>query len=430
MSYMGVGFLLFISHSLPELPLINRSYRPAPSSFNNITLRLGEFKNHTKMKIKLFLLVTFNSLVLLGQTTYETELQELRRELTAKTNQINQEPDSQRGAALANLAAEYQEKENQLIVKHNKIEALKRQQEELQSLKTESSSKISPNSYQPLQNYSPLNTYQNVISSLGSGVNSLVMGLQYQAMINTQNELIRRQQVANNFVIRHTEKIYKIVEIYNKIPQNNFTKKLSTGWYNAHFLTKKKYSFYNNQEISTEIPCIVFVENDFIKKINLYGKQQFEITLPQEYPQYSLINNGLATYTNYAKLETYSVLIIEPYLNSNNQEIKLSETEVGSVILYTTNKKDEEKIIYIQEIDKEGNIYRELQSTVKYAKKETELNLEDNIKVNSGYKLLFFGRVTNTPFGTMPLYPKISDKYNEPLADKEIRVIKVKEYRE
>ena len=52
------------------------------------------------------------------------------------------------------------------------------------------------------------------------------------------------------------------------------------------------------------------------------------------------------------------------------------------------------------------------------------------IPFNVNNSLLFFGEITNTPYGRFPLYPKTSKDNNKPLSNNEHRFVKKKKYRE
>jgi hypothetical protein len=79
-----------------------------------------------------------------------------------------------------------------------------------------------------------------------------------------------------------------------------------------------------------------------------------------------------------------------------------------------------------------GAILREFETGIVYAKNTKEIEGSNAIKIpfNTNTTFLFFGEVTNTPYGRFPLYPKISKDNNKPLSDNEIRFVEVKKYRE
>jgi hypothetical protein len=262
-------------------------------------------------------------------------------------------------------------------------------------------------------------------------LNSLSKSMQAMSYQTIKNELDRRSNVANNFTNYHSDRINKLTNLYNQIPKNNFKKPLN-GLYSASLFNTRKYSFVNNQELVTETSCLVNVENNIVKKIYLYGKEKFELDYPKDYPESSLISNGIVKYSDYATLETVTLLIIEPYISSKTKTYSLNSKGVGFITIWSSDKKNEGKIIYIQEIDKNGNIIREISAPIIYAKNEKSIDIENSIKipVNSGDKLSFFGEITKTPYGMFPLFPKISKDCNSPLLDNEERPVEIKKYRE
>ena len=66
------------------------------------------------------------------------------------------------------------------------------------------------------------------------------------------------------------------------------------------------------------------------------------------------------------------------------------------------------------------------------AKSEELIDKNKAVKIpmNSGNNLLFFGEVTQTPYGRFPLYPKMSKKDMKALEDSEERIVEIKKYRE
>ena len=271
------------------------------------------------------------------------------------------------------------------------------------------------------------NQYQQ---ELTGGLNSLANSMQALAYQQIQKELDRRLATANTFANYHSAQIEKLQNFYGSIPPSNFSKNLN-GTYPAHILGKKKYSFVNNQELVNHTPALVIVENNVIKNIYLYGKEKMQSDLPKRYPQNSTLSNGFAVYSDYKTLESTTILILEPYTSNNTENYTPASNEVSYITLWSSDKKDEGKTIYIQELDKKGNIIQEVSAPINYSKNSKMVDDSfPKIALNSNNKLLFFGEITETPFGKFPLYPRMSKSDAEPLKDNETRVVEIKKYRE
>lgn len=265
---------------------------------------------------------------------------------------------------------------------------------------------------------------------LTSGLKSLGNSMQAIAYQQVQRELNRRLETANTFANHHAEQIGKLQNFYSGIPAANFNKILN-GTYSAHVLSKKKYSFVNNQELVNHTPALVDIENNVITNIYLYGKEKMQSDLPQRYPQNSMLSNGIVVYSDYKTLESTTVLVLEPYTSNNIETNSPTKNTVSYITLWSSDQKDEGKTIYVQEIDKKGNIIQEVSGVINYSKNSKMIDEGfPKIALNSNNKLLFFGEVTDTPFGRFPLYPKISKSDNEPLKDNERRFVEIKKYRE
>ena len=269
--------------------------------------------------------------------------------------------------------------------------------------------------------------YQQELSNTLNSLSSSLQAMQYNVI---KKEINRRLTTANNFAQFQSDKIEKLQNFYNQIPKSEFNKNLN-GLYSASVLTKKKYSFVNNQELVAETPALVNVENNIIKNIYLYGKEKWELDYPKNNPEKSHLFNGFVNYSDFKTLETFTVLVLEPYSTANPTDYKLSSDGVSFIALWTSNKDAEGKTIYIQELDKNGNIIREISAPINYAKNEKSIDSSfTRIPMNSNNKLLFFGEVTNTPFGNFPLYPRMSKSDMNALKDGEIRLVEIKKYRE
>lgn len=274
--------------------------------------------------------------------------------------------------------------------------------------------------------------YESTMNELSSSMRSLSNSMQAMAMQNIKNELLRRKNVANTFIVEHGNRLNKLSTLYKQIPENKF-KQVLNGTYNGYFIMKKKYSFSNENELQTEVDCKIVVENNVIKNIYLYGKKGFELDYPSKYPDNSVLTNGIAKYYDYDNLQESTIIILEPFLNSNlKKSAVISNSGVGYLTIWSNDKKETGKKIYVQELNDNGAILREFETGIVYSKnaKEIEGLNASKIPFNTNTTFLFFGEVTNTPYGRFPLYPKISKDNNKPLSDNEIRFVEVKKYRE
>lgn len=368
-----------------------------------------------------------------------TSIKDIQNNIDALERKIrNGLPTQQVAAVNSQIQALEQEKSNLMKSTKTANDSKKKQQEEyseIQQSNLDENKRIQTNNYnqevlmQLKQNQ--IESQNNYNQEISNTLNSLSRSMQALAYRNIKNELDRRRNVANNFVSYHSDKISKLTNLYNQVPKNNFSKNLN-GLYSAHLFNSRKYSFVNNQELVTETGCLVNVENNVIKNIYLYGKEKFELNYPQENPENSMISNGIVKYSNYETLETVTLLILEPYMSKTQKKYSLIKDGVGFLTIWTDNKKEEGKILYVQELDAKGNIVREISTPLTYAKNEALIDSNKTIKLpmNSGNNFLFFGEVTQTPYGRFPLYPKMSTKDGKALDDGEERIIEIKKYRE
>lgn len=274
--------------------------------------------------------------------------------------------------------------------------------------------------------------FENSMNELSSSMRSLSNSMQAMAIQNVKNELIRRKNVANNFIVEHGNRLNKLSTLYKQIPESKF-KQVLNGTYNGYFIMKKKYSFSNENELQTEVDCKIVVENNVVKNIYLYGKKGFELDYPSKYPENSVLNNGIAKYYDYDNLQESTIIILEPFLNSNVKKTSvISDNGVGYLTIWSNDKKETGKKIYVQELNDNGAVLREYETGIVYAKNTKEIESSNTIKIpfNTNTTFLFFGEVTNTPYGRFPLYPKTSKDNNKPLSDNEHRFVEIKKYRE
>ena len=390
-----------------------------------------------KKIIYIFLLIPLLSFSQTSQE-YSNDLQELNRKELQEIHKQSNLPDGQRASIIAKIQSAFEEKRNVLRAKYENIEQKEKYENNLvetqrNNLEVDNRNQKNIYNQQVLQQLreSQSQSQNNYNQEISNSLNSLSRGMQAMAYQNVKNELNRRQKVANNFASFHSGRINKLTELYSQIPKNNFAKTLN-GIYSAHYFNTRKYSFVNNQELVTETPCLVKIENNVVKNIYLYGKEKFEINYPSKFPANSKISNGIVKYSDYETLETTTLVIIEPYLVNNAKSYNLNIKDVSYLTIWSNDKKEEGKIIYIQELDSKGNIFREINTPIVYAKNEKLIDLENitQISVNSGNSLLFFGEVTETPYGRIPLYPRMSKSDLKPLQDGESRLVEIKKYRE
>lgn len=167
--------------------------------------------------------------------------------------------------------------------------------------------------------------YQQEISST---LNSLSNSLQAQAYNTIKTEIQGREKVATNFAKLNSSRIEKVNSMYKQIPISNFERNI-TGQFNANLFIERKYSLINNQELVTEIPCLIIVENNKITNLYPYGKKGFELDYPKEMVSASYLSNGIVKYTDFNTLETVTVVLLEPYFSDNPKQYNVSENGTG-----------------------------------------------------------------------------------------------------
>jgi len=386
---------------------------------------------------KFILILLFIPFISFSQMLPENEIAELRSLELTELSKIQE--GGTRGEALKQeIRNKYYLLEQKAISEFTRKENARKQNEEIadaQNREKNEYNRVQTNNYnQEVLNQLKQNQIQsqnNYNQEVSNTLNSLSRSMQAMAYQNIKRELDRRSNVANNFVSYHSDRITKLTSLYNQVPKTNFSKILN-GLYSAHLFSSRKYSFVNNQELVAETNCLVKVENNIVKNIYLYGKEKFEINYPKEYPENSLLSNGIVKYSDYETLETVTLLILEPYLSKTPKEYSLTKVGVGYLTIWTDNKKEAGKILYIQELDDKGNIVREISTPLVYSKSEELVDKDKAVKLsmNTGNNLLFFGEVTQTPFGRIPLYPKMSKKDMKELEEGEERIVEIKKYRE
>tara|TARA_R110002051_G_scaffold3131_6_gene16863 strand:- start:14340 stop:15359 length:1020 start_codon:yes stop_codon:yes gene_type:complete len=244
-------------------------------------------------------------------------------------------------------------------------------------------------------------------------------------------EFSRRENAISDFEIQNKNRIEDINTLYSEIPAQNFEKNIN-GQFQAHlFITTKNYSFKMNQEIVSEVPCVVYVEDNKIIQLFPYGKKGFELDYPKNMESSSYLSEGIVQYQDFKNDQLFTVVLLEPFLSEEPKQYEVSNQEFAFITLYTTKKKEEGNIVYIQEIDGNGNINRETSQPLVYAKDETEavkLNIKP-IAMNTKYHLFYFGTPAKTSYGEIPLFLRTLKEDIEPLKDHENRFVKILIYR-
>ncbi len=257
-------------------------------------------------------------------------------------------------------------------------------------------------------------------------IQNTVNQLQMQMVAANQKELKRRQTVANNFINNQSKNLEEIIKNYNKIPLINFKLNLD-GIYSSYMIREKRFSFLNNNTATNVIPCLVEVNNKEVKNIFMYGNEEMNVLSNFNLKDFNLINGKIEL-----DLKT-TLVVIEPYYMNNEKLVySLLKDKVGYISLWSSNKDDEGKLIHIQELDKNGNIIREVSRFIKYYKNEKSIDKDGipKIAINTGNNLLYFGEPTQTPFGFFSLYPKMNKKYFLPIEPNEQRFVEIKKYRD
>lgn len=388
---------------------------------------------------RLFILLLLLPFLTLAQTSkeYFDELENLRSQERTELSKIQEV--GTRGDALRNeIKTKYVQKENLLKSKYHRIEQEKKSEEEKNNIHRRNQEEIAKSqnvnyNQAVLQNMQQkqLQTQRAYQQEINSTLNSLSNSLQAASLNTITKEIRRRENVATNFANVNSNRINKVNDIYNQIPPSNFKRNIN-GQFSAHLFLERRYSFMNNQELVTEIPCLIVVENNKIINVYPYGKKGFELEYPKNMPSSSYLSNGIVKYNDFNTLETVTIVLLEPYLSDNPKQYSVLENGTGFITLYTTKKNDEGRIVWIQEIDKKGNIVREISTPLVYAKNENELN-EMNVKplpFNTDHELYYFGEPVQTPYGTFPFFMKTSKSDTKELKDNEKRFVQIKKYRD
>lgn len=326
--------------------------------------------------------------------------------------------------------AEINEKRAKALNEIENKEIYKRNQEEIRR-QNDVKEYQRANSSQKIANYNSLaNELSNGLNEISNSLNTIANN-RMMAMLN--KELDRRSKVENKFFNDLRNKFEMIDVWMNKIKNENLYKSLKDGYYYASFLERKQFSFSKNNEILYEEKCIVYIENDNVKELYIKGFKNLKSSLPSKYAKQCKVVEGVVKFQDFETLKQYTILIFEPFVNPDYQEAIIEDGKIGEICFWTSNKKDEGKPIFVQELDKDGYIKREVETKLIYAKNEKEaLTIVDDykVKVESGVKLLFFTQPMTSYIGFYPMYPRVSKSDLENLKQDEFRIIKVKDYME
>jgi len=283
-----------------------------------------------------------------------------------------------------------------------------------------------------------IQSFQNQQANLNQIFSNEMMNLsnsmQNIMIADVRKNLSERHNLISGFYNRNQVKLNKIFSLYNQIPVENFNVNLN-GFFKCYFITQKKYIYAINSEIISVEDCIVKVENNTVLNLYLDGNKDMELDFPKKSPTESEINNGLVTYFDLEKLETYRLIFLEPYFSLKENETILLRNNVGHIILWSSNKNDEGKLVYVQELSPDKKqLIREVSIRISYAKNEKELlnSVEKYSKtpLSAGNVINYLGEVTSTPYGNIPLHVKTSNDNLKPLVSGEFRFVEIKKYRE
>lgn len=266
------------------------------------------------------------------------------------------------------------------------------------------------------------NNIQNQINSMSVGLSNQ---LQAMAIQNLQKELTRRQNVANNFINLHSNSLKGLIEQYQSIPKENFNIVLN-GKYSASLIENNSYSFVNNNKIKTVTSVLAEFKDNVLINVYRYGieamKNDFIVT-----------NNNFKIENGVVKLSMEnSIVVIEPYYLNNVDRTYSFYENVGYINLWTDNKSEVGKTVYVQQLDKNGNIIREFQTPLLFSKnkKTLETDITNKIPVLPDYEFLFFGEPTQTNIGLMPLHLKVNKNDYSAIKNQEHKYVEIKKYRE
>lgn len=368
----------------------------------------------------------------------EIKLKELNREeMQAKSNISDRLNTGERASLFAEITTEYMVEKEKWQVRKNNIEQIIRRLE-----REENIARHQKNEERRIDNLRreaeylqqtqrrQAQSYQQMVQSVNNTLDNVSRTLEGLHEAEIRNELNRRQLVASNFIDNNTSIINRLEYFYNNTPPENF-EKIINGTFEAYIIFSESYSFVNNQELNTVQPALVEVNKNRITGLFPYGNKEMELNYPLELPNQSILDNGIVRYNDYKTFKTITVFVLEPYLSETPQRYKVEKGKAGSIILYTTRRKDAGKIVWIQEIDeKNNNVIREVRTELQYARNNKSIDHIEPIPVNPGNSIYYFGPPVKRPWGVLPLFLKVRKRDRVPLDVGESRVVRIQNYRE
>lgn len=391
-------------------------------------------------KIIYFLLTTISiSNSSFGQD-YEGKIIEIQSEIDTLEEKKKNYDGQQSEAIDSKILALEQEKKNLIKSIKTKNKATEQQREDItnaQKREKHELNKIQENNLSLQEGYAIRqlqNQQMEINQKLSNELNSISNSMQNIMIAEVRKNLLDRQNLISGFYNKNQTKLNKIITVYNQIPKDNFKKNLN-GLFKCFYTSQKKFIYANNYEIICVEDCIVKIENNVIENIYLYGNKEMELDLPLKNQYDSKIYNGVVTYIDIENLETFRIIILEPYLTVKVNENQLIENKVGYITLWSKNKDEEGKIVYLQELSADKKqLIREVSVKINYAKNEKELlnNIDkySKVKVNVGNIINYLGEITSTPYGNFPLHTKTNSSALDPLNSNESRLVEIKKYRD
>lgn len=284
---------------------------------------------------------------------------------------------------------------------------------------------------------SAANLYDRRIDNMTNSLNNLTSSLlQHSAQIMHMEmikEANRKVRIMNTYGQLQNDKIDRIQSIHNRIPNSEFKKKVN-GIYSAHLIGKKKFALAAEQKLLFEEPILINVLNNEIKDIYLYGKEKMKIDLEKIGVDKLLLKNGFTVFYDSNLQEDITIILLDPYIGNGDNIQTTKSDEVGYITVWSPKEKLKDKKIYIQELDSEDNLVRQIETKIYYAKSEKDIPSEFLIPINTGNKTHFLGRLVSHPIlGNVNLYPKISSwrkNSNTPIKNGDIRYVEIKKYYE
>lgn len=359
--------------------------------------------------------------------TIEVEINELKKKVEGSSPEVSNVYQSMISALQqeqTNIRNSNNEKDRRLIQQEKDIENnANRDREQYQQI--QSNLEYQKN----LQQLKVSNTVnrEKLVNSYTNSLNQLSSTMQNAMIQQVKNDLMQREVIMSNFYSLNDNKLNTVINFYNSIDKKAFKKNVN-GLYKGFVISKKKYVYYSNTEITTIEECLLIVKDN--KLINLYlnGNKEMELDYPLNFPNQSTFSNGVVRYNDINTYQIIDVLMLEPYIQ-NNSINNINENEVGNIVVYSSNKKDEGRTIHLQELNVEYNtLLREIEVKVYYAKNEKEIIEKTDVEktaVNINRKINYLCDITKTPYGYIPLHAKTNNKVLVPLDKGETRYVKI-----